>query len=66
LANITCGQKPGKKLSGIGLDPFAALAPAQDYVSKFLLTFKEHPQRQKAARFNLDEVMKKLQESPGK
>lgn len=38
------------------------LIPAQDYVAKFLLTFKEFPQRQKAASFNLDEVVRKLQE----
>lgn len=41
------------------------LVPAQDYVAKFLLTFKEFPQRQKAASFNLDEVMQKLQEGGG-
>jgi arylsulfatase len=40
--------------------------PAQDYVGKFLATFKEFPQRQKAASFNLDEVMRKMQESHGK
>jgi arylsulfatase len=33
------------------------LVPAQDYVGRFLATFKEYPQRQKAASFNLDEVM---------
>ena len=38
--------------------------PAQEYVGKFLSTFREYPQRQKAASFNLDEVMRKLQESP--
>ena len=42
------------------------LAPAQDYVGRFLMTFKEYPQRQKAASFNLDEVMQKLQESGSK
>jgi arylsulfatase len=30
------------------------------------MTFKDYPQRQKAASFNLDEVMRKLQESHGK
>jgi hypothetical protein len=30
------------------------------------MTFKDFPQRQKAASFNLDEVMRKLQESPAK
>jgi hypothetical protein len=28
-------------------------------------SFKDYPQRQKAASFNMDEVMKKLQESSG-
>ncbi len=47
------------------LDHAFLLVPAQDYVGKFLTTFKEFPPRQKAASFNLDEVMKKLQESGG-
>jgi arylsulfatase len=38
--------------------------PAPDYVGKFLMTFKDY--RQKAAGFNLDEVLRKLKESPGK
>jgi arylsulfatase len=36
------------------------LVPAQDYVGQFLASFKDYPQRQKAASFNLDEVMEKL------
>jgi arylsulfatase A-like enzyme len=47
------------------LDHAFLLVPAQDYVGKFLMTFKEYPQRQKAASFNLDEVMQKLKESGG-
>jgi arylsulfatase len=39
------------------------LVPAQDYVGQFLATFKEYPQRQKAASFNMDEVLKGLQDS---
>lgn len=39
------------------------LVPAQEYVANFLGTFKEYPQRQKAASFNLDEVMEKLKQS---
>jgi arylsulfatase len=39
------------------------LVPAQTYVGQFLGTFKEFPQRQKAASFNLDEVLQELQES---
>jgi arylsulfatase len=33
----------------------------QAYVGDFLKTFKEYPQRQKAASFNLDSVLEKLQ-----
>jgi arylsulfatase A-like enzyme len=44
------------------IDHVYLLVPAQDYVGKFLMTFREYPQRQKAASFNLDEVMRKLQE----
>lgn len=47
------------------LDRAFLLVPAQDYVGKFLMTFKEFPPRQKAASFNLDEVMSKLQEGGG-
>ncbi|GAB5401886.1 MAG: arylsulfatase [Aureliella sp.] len=44
------------------IDRAFLLVPAQDYVGEFLQTFKEFPPRQKAASFNLDEVMAKLQE----
>ena len=47
------------------LDHAFLVVPAQDYVGKFLLTFKDYPQRQKAASFNLNEVMDKLKESNG-
>ena len=47
------------------LDRAFLLVPAQDYVGEFLATFKDFPPRQKAASFNLDEVMTKLQESGG-
>ena len=47
------------------LDHAFLLVPAQDYVGAFLKTFQEFPPRQKAASFNLDEVMRKLQESGG-
>ena len=39
--------------------------PAQDYVGQFLATFRDYPQRQKAATFNLDEVFAKLKEGSG-
>jgi arylsulfatase A-like enzyme len=48
------------------LDHAFLLVPAQDYVGKFLMTFKEYPQRQKAASFNLDEVLQKLTEPTSK
>ncbi len=47
------------------IDRAFLLVPAQDYVGKFLMTFKDYPARQKAASFNLDDVMQKLQESGG-
>jgi len=47
------------------LDHAFLAVPAQDYVGQFLMTFRDYPQRQKAASFNMDEVMKKLQESSG-
>ncbi|TWU42667.1 arylsulfatase [Novipirellula artificiosorum] len=47
------------------LDHAFLLVPAQDYVGNFLSTFKDFPPRQKAASFNLDEVLKKLQEGGG-
>jgi arylsulfatase len=47
------------------LDHAFVFVPAQAYVGQFLQTFKDYPQRQKAAAFNLDDVLKKLQESGG-
>jgi len=47
------------------LDHAFLLVPAQDHVGKFLMTFKDYPQRQKAASFNLDEVFEKLKEGAG-
>jgi hypothetical protein len=40
------------------------LVPAQDYVAKWLESFKDFPPRQKPASFSIDEVMKKLEERP--
>jgi arylsulfatase A-like enzyme len=48
------------------LDHAFLLVPSQAYVGQFLMTFKDYPQRQKAASFNMDEVMQKLQESSAK
>ena len=43
------------------LDHAFLLVPAQQYVGKFLATFKDYPPRQKAASFRLDQVMEMLQ-----
>jgi hypothetical protein len=47
------------------MDHVFALVPAQAYVGQFLSSFKEYPQRQKAPSFNLDDVMKSMQEQTG-
>jgi arylsulfatase len=47
------------------LDHAYMLVPAQAYVGNFISTFKDYPPRQKAASFNLDEVLKKMQEGGG-
>jgi hypothetical protein len=38
------------------------LVPAQQYVGQFLGTFKAYPPRQKAASFNMDQVLEMLQQ----
>jgi arylsulfatase A-like enzyme len=48
------------------IDHIFLLVPSQAYVGDFLMTFKEFPQRQKADSFNLDEVLRKLQQSGAK
>ncbi|QDU23909.1 arylsulfatase [Urbifossiella limnaea] len=47
------------------MDHVFLLVPAQDYIGKFLMTFRDYPQRQKAASFNLDDVMRRLSEGHG-
>jgi hypothetical protein len=47
------------------LDHVYMCVPVQTYVANFIATFKDFPPRQSAASFNLDDVMKKLQESGG-
>jgi len=44
------------------IDHVYLLVPAQAYIGEFLQTFSEYPQRQKAASFNLDDVLRRLQE----
>ncbi len=47
------------------LDRVYLLLPAQSYVGDFLKTFKDYPPRQKAASFNLEQVMKTLETGSG-
>jgi arylsulfatase len=47
-------------------DHVFALVPAQKFVGEFLMSFKDYPQRQKAASFNMDEVMEKMKASGSK
>jgi len=47
------------------IDHAFLLVPAQDYVGGFLRTFQDYPPRQKAASFNLDDVMRELQKGGG-
>jgi arylsulfatase A-like enzyme len=47
------------------IDHVYLITPAQAYVGQFLSSFKNYPQRQKAASFNMDEVMSKLGDSGG-
>ena len=37
------------------------LVPAQQYVGKFLATFKQFPPRQKPGSFSIDQVLESLQ-----
>jgi hypothetical protein len=45
------------------LDHVFLMVPAQAYVGNFLASFAEFPQRQKADSFNLDSVLRKMQEN---
>jgi len=46
-------------------DKFWAFVPMQSLVGYFLQSFREFPQRQKSASFNIDQVMKQLEEGAG-
>ncbi|MDX2316216.1 MAG: arylsulfatase, partial [Gammaproteobacteria bacterium] len=47
------------------IDRVFLLVPAQEYVGKFLSTFKEFPPSQEVGSFSLDQVMKQLSAPPG-
>jgi arylsulfatase len=46
-------------------DHIFLLVPAQQYVGRFLATFKEYPPRQKAASFTVDQVMEQFTSALG-
>jgi arylsulfatase len=48
------------------IDHIYLLVPSQAYVGQFLATFRDYPQRQKADSFNLDSVLRKMQEGGSK
>ena len=43
-------------------DKFWAFVPMQAVVGMFLQTFKDFPQRQKSASFNIDQVLARMKE----
>jgi hypothetical protein len=47
------------------MDHVFALVPAQAFITDFIMTFKDYPQRQKAENYNLEEVLRRLQQSSG-
>lgn len=47
------------------LDHAFLLVPAQQYVARFLETFKEFPPRQKAASFTIDQISESMQKAIG-
>jgi arylsulfatase len=46
-------------------DKFWAFVPMQAAVGQFLQTFKEFPQRQKSASFNIEQVLKQMEQGQG-
>ena len=42
------------------IDRVFLLVPAQEYVAKYIATFKEFPPSQKVGSFSLDQVLDKL------
>ena len=46
-------------------DRVFVLVPAQEYIGKYIATFKEFPPSQKVGSFSLDQVLQKLQEAGG-
>jgi arylsulfatase len=42
------------------------LVPAQEYVGKFLATFREYPPSQKPGSFSIDQALQALQQAGGR
>jgi arylsulfatase len=47
------------------LDKLWALVPMQMFVGQFVQSFREFPQRQKSASFNIDQVLRSMEEGQG-
>lgn len=43
------------------VEPLFVLVPVQEYVVKFLTTFKDYPPRQKPGSFSIDQALTALQ-----
>ena len=58
------GDVVGMDYSRWRIDRLFLLVPAQQYVGRFLASFKEFPPSQKAGSFSLDKVMETLSAPP--
>ena len=58
------GDRVGMDYNHWMIDRVFLLVPAQQYVGKFLSTFKEFPPSQKVGSFSLDKVMEMLATAP--
>jgi arylsulfatase len=61
LGSVREGDVVGMDYQHWRADRLFLLVPAQEYVAKFLATFKEYPPSQKVGSFSLDKVMETLQ-----
>jgi arylsulfatase len=58
-------DKEGMDYTRWFLERAFVMVPAQQYIGKFLATFKEYPPSQKAGSFTLDRVLESLQQGGG-
>ena len=54
------GDHVGMDYSHWRIDRVFLLVPAQEYIAKYIATFKEFPPSQKVGSFSLDQVLEKL------